>query len=555
MLERLTVHDFAIVAELELEFGPGMTVLTGETGAGKSILIDALGLALGERASSSCIRAGCDRTDVSAVFQIVDLPGVNDWLDAQDLGARGDCIVRRSLARDGRSRAYINGRVVPVGTLRELGDQLVEIHGQHAHQSLLHRDAQRNLLDDFAGHGKELEQLLGLYRAWTAASRELEKLRGPADDREARVALLRYQLEEIDRLEPQAGELDRLQEEYRRLAHVNELTGRGQTVLQHMVEDEQSGLITRLQNCLTSIGDLARHDDRLQVVHDLLEGASIHIKEAASELRDYVDRLEPDPERLAQIDGRLASLHDLARKHHILPHQLSERAAELTDELEGLQNCDSRITALETTISATETEYRSAAEGLHNSRVSAAAKLSGNVSARLRKLGMPECEVTVAVEWADSSRLSASGLDQVQLLVRTNRGQPALPLAQIASGGELSRISLALQVVTAKGTGVPTVIFDEVDAGIGGRVAEIVGQQLRAVGQGRQVFCVTHLPQVAAQAHHHVRVEKVTRKKGVSSRFQPLLGDERVAEIARMLGGVKVTTQSKAHAREMLGRT
>lgn len=553
MLTRMTVHDFAIVEQLELEFEAGMTVLTGETGAGKSILIDALSLAVGERASASSIRPGSERADVTAVFDVPQNSLVQRWLDGQDLNLAGsECIVRRSLARDGRSRAYINERAVPVSTLRELGDLLVDIHGQHVHQSLLRRSVQQTLLDDFAGHDEVLATTAELYKRWSDANREMQSLSGPAGDREARLDLLRYQRQELEELGLESDEPPRLADEQRRLSHVSELIEAGRVVLERVAGESEASALSGLGTCINEIGDLVDHDPDLQAVHELLDGASIQLKEAGSELRAYVERLEPDPERLQYVDQRLARIHDLVRKHRVRPEELASRTEQLRDEISALENGATRVRELREEIEGLGRGYEEVADALHTSRERAARDLSQQVSANLEQLGMSGCELVISVELEACASPSSSGKDRVEYLVTTNPGQPPLPLAQVASGGELSRVSLALQVVTAEGTGVPTVIFDEVDVGIGGRVAEVVGQQLRTLGERRQVLCVTHLPQVASLAHRHLQVNKRTGRDNVRTSFERLAGEERVTEIARMLGGQNVTAQAIAHAREML---
>ena len=553
MLCQLTVIDFAIVKRVDLEFRTGMTVLTGETGAGKSVLIDALSLAVGERATTTNIRPGAERADVSAVFEIGAVEEVRAWLLGHHLDdAEDECILRRTISLDGRSRAFINGRPVPVNTLRELGDRLVDIHGQHLHQSLLRGGTQRQLLDDFAEHRDQVQTVRTHYEAWSVAKNELDSLSGPRGDREARLELLRYQANELEDLDLQNGEVESLSEEQRRLAHINELMTLGGTALERLDGDSGSAVVLNLQECLRDIGDMRRNNPDLDGVLSLLGEAMIQIGEAVTNLRNQVDSFEPDPQRLQIVDQRLSTTLDLARKHQVPAEKLPEVMRQLDTDMAKLANSEARIEELKTTLQQELIQYRGATASLHRSRRKAAVRLSEQVTSHLSLIGMSGCEFSVVVKQNPEGEPRASGTDKIEFEVSTNPGQPALALSRIASGGELSRISLALQLVTVEGTGVPSVIFDEVDAGIGGAVAEVVGQQMRELGSRRQVLCVTHLAQVASQAHHHVQVAKQGGAETVDARFETLKGESRIEEVARMIGGVDITSQTLAYAREML---
>ena len=554
MLTHIRLRDFAIVDELELEFGGGMTALTGETGAGKSILVDALGLALGDRGDSGVVRHGAERAEIEAGFDIKALPAVDDWLRDQDLDADGDCLLRRVIGKDGRSRAYINGRSVTLQALQELGAQLIDIHGQHEHQSLLRRDMQRALLDDYAGHGSQLDALATLYREWKRATDEVAKLRQAVEERTARGELLRYQVQELQSLALHDDEIEALNQEHARLANVGRLLETSQRALSQIYDGEDGTAQQLLSQALHEIDALCELDPTLGETRELLNGALIQLQEGADALRRYTDRLELDPERLNQVEQRLGSIHDLARKHRIVPQELPAQLALLEQELDGLENADARLDTLQARIDELTREFSQKAGLLSSARRSAAKTLSTRVSAIMAQLGMPGGRIDIQVESATPARFTPTGIDTIEFLVSANPGQPLRPLGKVASGGELSRISLAIQVITADSGRIPTLIFDEVDTGIGGGVAEVVGRQLRTLGEARQVLCVTHLPQVAAQAHHHLQVSKLSGKDHTRTSIRVLNVEQRTDELARMLGGVEITTQTLAHAEEMLAR-
>jgi len=559
VLTQLGVHDFAIVDRAELSLDAGMTVLTGETGAGKSILVDALALALGERASSADVRAGAARAEVSAEFDLRADAAARAWLAERDLDtADGECVLRRTVNADGRSRAWINGRPVPAQDLRTLGEMLVDIHGQHAHQSLLRRDARRRLLDDFARDGADNHE--ALLASVAAAHERLQSLRerlgrlaGDPRERAARVDLLRYQVDELDALGVSVGEVERLEGEHARLAHAAEIRD-GCAAAAATLTDDENGLRTRLGTVLRRAAELRALDPSLAESEQLLDEALIRVDEASAALRQHADGIDLDPGRLEQVAARLDAIHAVARKHRVASESLPDLHARLREERDGLQGGHERAAALERELEASAAEYRAAADALHAGRRAAARVLGASVSDDLGRLGMSGARLEVEVTLEPARAPSREGLDRVELLVSTNAGQAPLPLGRIASGGELSRLSLAIQVTTAAGTGVPTMIFDEVDAGIGGRVAEIVGRRLRSLAARRQVLCVTHLPQVASQADHHVRVDKTAGEHPARARLALLAGEARVREVARMLGGVRVTRQALEHAREMLER-
>ena len=552
MLRHLAIRNFAIVEQLELEFAPGMSVLTGETGAGKSILLDALGLVLGDRADSSTVRVGSDRAEISATFEVGTLNEVQAWLRERELEMDGECILRRTISADGGSRGYINGQPAPVQALRELGEQLVDIHGQHAHQSLLKRDAQRQLLDAYAGHDALLAEVGTAYNDWRQLQQEFERLSRARDDRDARLELLRYQAGELAALDLQEGELAALEEEHTRLANSSRLQEGAQRALDLLYEGEEMAIVHLLGRSLNELQELQGIDANLAGAVELLEGATIQAKEAAAELRHYLGGAELDPERVNWVEQRLAAVQDLARKHRCDGAELPVLLLRLQEELAELEDAGTRLDGLENAIAKARRHYQSLADRLTAGRRQAAAKLADEVSANMAQLGMKGGKFEIVLETLEPADPAPHGMERVEFLVSANPGQPPKPLAKVASGGELSRISLAIQVITAgKGT-IPTLIFDEVDVGVGGGVAEMVGRQLHALGGERQVFCVTHQPQVAAQGHHHFQVSKQSKGNTTRTTVTPLGEEERVEEVARMLGGMTITEQTLSHAREMI---
>jgi DNA repair protein RecN (Recombination protein N) len=552
MLTQLRIRDFAIVEDLELELAAGMTAVTGETGAGKSILVDAIGLLLGDRADSGVIRHGAERADLSAAFELDALPAARAWLAERDLDGDRECHLRRVIAGNGRSRNYINGVPQPAQALRELGERLVDIHGQHEHQSLVRREAQRQLLDDYAGNAALVNELAERYRVWSRLRQELRDLRQASSERDARLDILRYHLRELAALNLVEGEIAELESEQRRLANASQLLDTGQRLLDELSEGEERPIADRLGHSLQTLDALSRLDARLIPVGELLNAALIQVQEACAELRGYVQALDLDPVHLARVEQRLTAAHQLARKHRLDAGELPALRARFETELDALEHSETRLDALQQSVKNARMDYQQGAEQLGERRAAAARELGERVSQALVELGMPGGRFTIHLEQLDKP--TPSGLEAVEFQVSANPGQPLRPLAKVASGGELSRISLAIQVITARAARIPTLIFDEVDSGIGGGVAEVVGRQLRTLGERRQVLCVTHLPQVAAQAHQQLKVEKQTGGGNTHTQVLLLAAEERVTEIARMLGGLELTAQTVAHAREMVER-
>ena len=553
MLTHLHLRNFAIIDRLDLELGAGLTVLTGETGAGKSILIDALNLALGDRASHALVRPGSSKAEISAMFEPESGSGADSWLREHELDdTSGECLLRRVVAKDERSRAYINGRPVPVQMLRSLGDLLVDIHGQHAHQSLLRRDTQRDIVDARAGEREGLGHLEAIYRRYRSLGLELERETRVGDDRDDRQDFLAWQIGELEALNPSAEELDEVLAEHGVLSHSAELLGAGSRALDALDADEGPSAIRLAGSALSEVSQMARHLPESTDLCDLLEGALIQLEEAAGGLRRTRDRINTDPGRLAQLDARLAELHASARKHRVDARDLAGVLLRMRRERESLARSETHRSELRAQLDTALEDYRRASQRVHESRAGAAGELSAEIAASLRQLGMPNARFRIEVVPEPDRPPRPHGDDRIEFFVSANPGQPLRPVAQVASGGELSRISLAVQASASDCTEIPTLIFDEVDAGIGARIAGIVGERLRALAGARQVLCVTHLPQIASQAHHHVTVEKRADGNETTTTTCRVSGERRVRELARMLAGTDPTSQSLAHAREML---
>lgn len=554
MLTHVCVRDFAIVRLLELDFRSGMTALTGETGAGKSILVDALGLALGDRADSTAIRHDCERTEVSAHFDITALGEVKSWLTERGLVAEDECVLRRVVTREGRSRAYINGTSVPVQMLRELGSSLVDIHGQHEHQSLLRRDQQRTILDTYGGNARRLDEVEQCYRRWRELADKLQSALQDGTERADRLHLLRYQVEELNALGLGSQEYAELETEQARLANAEQLLDTCQGALQALYEAEDGSVYGTLSAVSARLETLSGVEPRLLEIGGLLASAVVQIEEASEELRRCAGNVDLDPQRLQMVDERLGSIHDLARKHRVEPEELPALHERLLHELQAAEDLDVSVEELERRLQTAESDYRRKAAILSKHRQKAATKLAKAVTESMTRLALAGAEFSASVVELQDTAPAPNGQDEIEYRVATNKGQPPLPLARVASGGELSRISLAIQVITSNAGRVPTLIFDEVDTGIGGGTAEIVGRLLSRLGEASQVLCVTHLPQVAAQADHHYQVSKSVGEQSNETEIAPLSENDRVSELARMLGGIKLTEHTLAHAREMMAQ-
>ncbi|MGR8979413.1 MAG: DNA repair protein RecN [Gammaproteobacteria bacterium] len=552
MLLNLTILDLAVVKSLDLDLQKGMSVLTGETGAGKSILLTALGLALGDRADSGYVRPDCKRAEINLEFDLSDAPLAQAWLRENELDDGHHCLIRRTVGEDGRSKAYVNNRPVTLQALQELSEKLVEIHGQHAHLTLLNSEEQRRLLDSFANDQSLLDRLNNCYRQWFQAQKELASLKKAGIDQSEREELLRYQLDELQQLDLSNFNYTALSEEHGKLANLGQILSTGYKQIDLLYESDQHSVNRLLNHCLQDLNHISQFAPELNDVCSLLTEAQIQTEEAAVQLRRFLETQEADPLRMEALENQIGIIHNLSRKHTVSPDALPELAMKLEQELDGLSHSAERIEALEAQTSLLLAEYRQLAFELSAQRRQAADNLQKQITDTIKELGMPQGEFMVGLTVHDKDEPKLNGSDKIEFLVSANPGLPAKPLAKVASGGELSRISLAIQVATAGDRTTPTMIFDEVDSGIGGGIAEIVGQKLRSLSQNRQVMCVTHLPQVAAQAHHHLYVEK-NHKTDITSSHVCLLNEaERVDELARMLGGVTITENTLAHAREML---
>jgi DNA repair protein RecN (Recombination protein N) len=551
MLTHIIIRDLAIVDHVELSLDKGMSVLTGETGAGKSILVDALGLVLGDRADSDSVRHGCKRAEVNAGFNVGAIPQAKAWLEERELDDGEDCLLRRTIAAEGRSKGFINGTPVTMQALRELGEFLVDIHGQHEHQSLMRTDMQTTLLDAYADDDTLLKAVSTAWQAWHDTQTEYDRLRAAAADRTAKLDLLRFQVNELEALAPVEGEFHELETEHARLANLGKLQEGVQEIIDALDENEQAAASTLVARSALLLQDLGKLDDELATNSNTLNEALAGIDDVVKELRSYRDSLESEPGRFETVETRMGALLDTARKHHIEADQLPALFEKLSQELDTLDDADNQLDLLRDRIEGLAADYDKQANKLSARRKTAAKQLADTVSEHMQTLGMPGGRFDITLI-AQASR-NKLGMERAEFLVSANPGQPPKSLTKVASGGELSRISLAIQVAAANTTGIPVLVFDEVDVGIGGGVAEIVGRQLHKLASNRQVLCVTHLPQVASQANHHLNVSKSVTNGQTSTAITPLENEARTEEIARMLGGVDITEQTLAHAREMLG--
>ncbi|HEX7380567.1 MAG TPA: DNA repair protein RecN [Nevskiaceae bacterium] len=554
MLLQITIRNLALIGRLDIPVAPGFTVLTGETGAGKSILIDAIGLVLGQRADTGLIRSGTEQAEVLAEFSVAPGSGAAGWLAEHELADSdepGHCVLRRTVSDGGRSRAFINDRAATLGALHELGEQLLEIFGQGESQTLVRGEVQRTLVDASGDYAPLLDETARAALECRRIADEMDALRTRHAAGPEQVDFLRAQVEELRALDLRAEEPAELEAEQRRLAHAAELQHEGDAAHSALYGGDES-VYDRLAAVAGTVDALSQLDPRLTAVGELIANGQALIREAADTLRGLLDDAELDPDRLAAVERRMATLHDMARKHRIKPADLPERLAQLEHDLAGIADAATALATLEAEAGEADGHYRQLAGRLTTARTGAAANMARQVTQNIRRLGMGHAALTIAVEAAVDAPPAVHGADRVRFDFTANPGQPARPLAKVASGGELSRIGLAIAVTAGARTPLATMIFDEVDAGIGGAVAEAVGMQLAALGQQRQVLCVTHLAQVAAQGKHHLHVHKRVRDGQTWTEVESLSGDARVAELARMAGGRSVTRTTEAHARELL---
>lgn len=553
MLTHLAIKQFTIAEDIEIDLLPGMSVITGETGAGKSLLFDALSLCLGDRAGAQVVRANAKQCQLTAHFDIQSIPEAKKWLEAHDLGAEDECIIRRTISSEGRSRSYVNGTALPLQLTRQLGNCLVNICGQHEHHALLKRDMQLKLLDGFGGHQKLLSKIAEIYKNWQHTQRQLAHLKS-LNQQQAHLDLLRYQVVELNELALGENELSTLETEHKQLSNSESLIQNCQALLA-MTQDDDDAILAKMHHALRLCQSVQSIDEKIKSAADLFQSAIIQTEEAHAEVENYLSKLDLDPERLHAVESRLKKIHDIARKHHIKVDDIAGHHQKLLQECSQLESSEEQIVLLENEANDIHEAFLKAAKQLTQKRQKACKTLSAAVNQHIHHLGMPHGQLSVALKNERDPLPTPHGLESCDFLFTANPGQSAQALNKVASGGELSRVSLAVQVITAKAEGTSTLLFDEVDVGIGGGTAEIVGQLLHQLGEQAQVLCVTHQAQVAAIANQHYRVEKRVEKQATHSQIECLSKKARTQEIARMIGGIELTEQTIAHAEEMLGAT
>ncbi len=555
MLASLSIRNLAVVEDIEIHFENGMTSLTGETGAGKSMLVDALSLVLGDRADSKMVRHGSERAEIAASFSIENNTLLQQWLLEQQLDDDDQCELRRTISKDGRSRAYINGRTVPLSQLREISIRTIDIHGQHAHQSLLRSETQRQLLDTVAATQPLLDELTSQYQQLKATQQQLDQLNKQSQDQTARHDLLAYQVNELQVLNLSQDYVEQLIQEHQQRNNASQLISAAQSAHFKLFEQEQGAAYSLVSQALNDLANYQDIEPKFTNLIEVLNSTIIQLDEVSNELRHYLDHADNDPQRLQQVETDLATLHDQARKHHIEIEQLPEHFERLQRELTLLANIEIHTEELQQQQTQQLVACRELCQKITHKRQQTTASLSKKITHAMQQLAMPTGQVEFIVSPMENKHFNETGSDHIQLIVTTNPGQAAGELDKIASGGELARISLAIQVVTASSRSIATLVFDEVDVGIGGGIAEIVGKHLRKLAEKRQVICITHLPQVAAQAHQQLQVSKTNLKDSTHIEITALDKKQRIEEIARMLGGVTLTEKTRLHAEEMLEKS
>jgi DNA repair protein RecN (Recombination protein N) len=552
LLLSINISNYTLVESLEIEFAQGTTAITGETGAGKSLVLDALGMALGDRADTDTIRHGKERAEITATFDINTIEAAKTWLDANDFNSDENCILRRIYTREGRSRGYINGQPSTMSQLQELGDMLTDIHSQHEHQSLLRKDTHRRLLDEYANAEGLATKVASEYSAWHKVHNDLTNLLQRSDELDDRKDLLNFQVNELQQIDLTAKHLEQLELEQKTLANAEQIVQDSHNLLAICGQAEGFNLRDSLNKALSILANIEYKPDALKITEELLQGGLIQIEEAINEISHHIDRFEADPQRLQIVEEQLSAIFQLSRKHRVNPDQLETTLQTLEAELKNLIGGSENINALEEKLADLASSYEKSAKQLSSKRKAASKAMSKDINRQLQKLSMEGAELLVQLSPVNNCEYRSRGLEEIEFLLATNPGQPHKMLAKIASGGELSRVSLAIQVVAASHSTMPTLVFDEVDVGIGGSTADIVGQLMKQLGERGQVISVTHQPQVAAHAHHHYRASKVIEDNSAESLMAPLNQQQRVEELARMLGGAKVTKQTLSHASELL---
>ncbi len=552
MLKSIYISNFAIIDELELDFFAGMSVLTGETGAGKSIIIDALNLTLGNRADRSVARDANEKVEVVATVDISSTKQAISWLEERDLYMGDDCVLRRVISVDGKSKAYINNTPCSVTVLRSISDLFVDVYGQHEHQSLMQKDKQRELLDSYSDNENRIEKLATVYRLWQSLNNQLQIIESNQKNTLSQLELLRYQNKELERLSLNKDEYEELNDQHILLNNAKELNEGSMRISQQLDGENDDAVYDQLNNIIKELEKLSSTDRELNEPLDSLQSIHIQIKEVSNTLRNYSEQISSNPQELQLVEERIAAIEEIARKHKVKPSQLVPLQASLQAELEKLEGSHEDPDKLKISMQEAENHYRTLAKEISSARRKAANELNQKITDSMQSLGMQDGRFYIDIRVKKSLELSLHGLDEIQFMVSTNPGQSLRPLNKVASGGELSRLSLAIQMATANNLGIPTLIFDEVDSGVGGATAEVVGRHLRKLGNDAQVFCVTHLPQVAAQAHHHYKVKKSEQDGSITTEVSHLTETARIEELARMLGGIEITRNTHEHAKEML---
>jgi DNA repair protein RecN (Recombination protein N) len=553
MLTQITISNLATIEKLTLELLPGTTIITGETGAGKSILIDAIELALGNRATGDVVRSGQDKADISISFDIQKISTTKSWLQEHELYNEIDeCIIRRTIQKDGRSKSYINGIPCTLQLLRELSDFLINIHGQHEHQALFKQDTQREMLDKYAGHNDLVNQVKNSSHEWHALSAHINTLRSANNERSSRSDFLRFQLHELQELQLRENEFFTLEKEHKQLTNSGDLLQNINLAIGILSDDENQNVLAQLNETLDALEKIQHFDTKINPWIESIKTAIIQVSDTENELRHYLENVDLDPRRLQWIEQRISSLFDTARKHKVAPNELYALQQKLLDELNALNTSDERLMELENQLAASTENYTLAAKKLSTSRQKSAKKLMQEITTTIHELSLPHGQFHIHFATDEALQYSPHGLEKIIFQITTNVGQQLQPLAKIASGGELSRISLAIHMATAEQHTIPTLIFDEVDVGISGGTAEIVGKLLRRLGATHQLLCITHLPQVAAQGHQHLLVSKRHENIATFTEIHSLNAKEKISELARLLGGIEITKKTWEHAKEML---
>lgn len=550
MLQHLLIRNIAIADNIDIDWEPGMTSISGETGAGKSILLNSLNLALGDRADSQIVRHGEKRAEVVATFNVERIPAACRWLNDRDLDNGFECILRRTVTSEGRSRAFINGQPVPLAELKKLGELLLELHSQHAHQSLLRSETHLRLLDEYADLGDLTLSVNEAWASWQDLERHYLQQRKTSEEDSARVQLLEYQCDELETLNLQDQEVEQLEADFRRMQKSESLLTGAHSALNLLSDESDDNAVRALKSAIHKLKSLDDESDSLSNTLSLLDSALIQIEESTSDLSTYIESIEFDDETQFEVEERLNLIHTLARKHQVPSQTLKTHFEGLQSELSTLKSNEESLDELEVDVAARKATYLECAQQLSDKRRHYALAFETEVVEKLNQLAMPGAKFSVTFN--DTTKPTKHGMDQVEYYISLNQGQPLQSLAKVASGGELSRVSLAIQVVCAEHSTIPTLVFDEVDVGISGATAEIVGHMLRSVGARGQVICVTHLPQVAALGHHHCIVEKQQGHETTRTNISAIKEEQRVQEVARMLGGIEITAQTRAHAEEML---